>query len=116
MNIGATGERGEKLAARLLRRKGYRILERNFQTRFGEIDLIARKGDVLVFVEVKTRAPGAPVSGRDAVDAAKQARVRTAALQYWQGRFAALQPRFDVVEVTLSPEGEQAEHIENAFA
>ncbi|MBP5618294.1 MAG: YraN family protein, partial [Clostridia bacterium] len=65
MNIGATGERGEKLAARYLRRKGYRILERNFQTRFGEIDLIARKGDQLVFVEVKTRAPGAPVSGRD---------------------------------------------------
>ena len=113
MNIGATGERGEKLVARYLRRKGYRILERNFQTRFGEIDLIARKGDVIVFVEVKTRAPGAPVSGRDAV---KQSRVRTAALQYWQGRFAALQPRFDVVEVTLSPEGEQVEHIENAFA
>lgn len=116
MNVGATGERGEKLAARLLRRKGYRILERNFQTRFGEIDLIARKGDQLVFVEVKTRAPGAPVIGRDAVDAAKQARVRAAALQYWQAGFTALQPRFDVMEVVLSPEGALIEHIENAFA
>ena len=116
MNIGATGEKGEKLAAGYLRRRGYRILERNYQTRFGEIDLIARKRDVLVFVEVKTRAAGAPVSGRDAVDAAKQARVRTAALQYWQAGRGDLQPRFDVVEVTLSPKGAHIEHIEDAFA
>lgn len=116
MNIGATGEKGERLAARHLRRRGYRILERNYQTRFGEIDLIARKGGVLVFVEVKTRADGAPVSGRDAVDAAKQARVRAAALQYWQAGHADLQPRFDVVEVVLSSGGARVEHIENAFA
>ena len=115
MNIGATGEKGERLAARHLRRQGYRILARNYQTRFGEIDVIARKGDTLVFVEVKTRAAAAPVSGRDAVDAAKQARLRTAALQYWQAQGAALQPRFDVVEVTLSTDGAQVEHIENAF-
>ena len=53
MNIGATGERGEKLAARFLRRKGYRILERNFKTRFGEIDLIARKGDPYIGIPLK---------------------------------------------------------------
>jgi len=55
MKTKRVGEIGEKLAAKYLRKRGYRIVERNFSTRFGEIDLIAKKKGVLVFVEVKAR-------------------------------------------------------------
>ena len=115
MNIGVTGAKGESLAASYLKRKGYRILERNYQTRYGEVDLIARDGEYLVFVEVKTRQEGALVSGFAAVDAGKQTRVRKAAVQYWQAHPTELQPRFYVIEVTLSAAGAKIEHLENAF-
>ena len=66
MNIGKTGEKGEKLAARFLEKKGYTIIAKNFQTRFGEIDIICRNKEYLVFAEVKTRSGQYLVSGRDA--------------------------------------------------
>lgn len=55
-NRSEKGRLGEEYAARLLEREGYRILSRNFHTRYGEIDLIAQKGEILAFIEVKTRA------------------------------------------------------------
>ena len=115
MNIGVIGTRGEALAVSYLKKKRYRILERNYQTRYGEIDLIARDGDYLVFVEVKTRKEGTLTSGLSAVDAGKQARIRKAAAQYWQAHPAPLQPRFDVIEVIGSGETARLSHLENAF-
>ena len=66
MNIG---QRGEKAAELYLLRERYHILARNFSCRFGEIDLAAEKDGYVVFAEVKTRSPGALVSGEESVDA-----------------------------------------------
>src|SRR5438445_10894938 len=76
------GEEGERVAARFLEARGYRILERNYRTRRGEIDLIAEDGRVLVFVEVKVRLDdrfGGPAA---AITRAKQARIARLAQQY----------------------------------
>ena len=115
MNKRETGSAYENRAAEYLAANGMRIKERNYRNRSGEIDLIARDGEYLVFVEVKTRQEGALVSGFAAVDAGKQTRVRKAAVQYWQAHPTELQPRFDVIEVTLSAAGAKIEHLENAF-
>jgi putative endonuclease len=121
----STGRRGEAVAAELLRRRGYRLLERNFRAREGEIDLIAARGETLVFCEVKALVarPGGPSAGPatplEAVGRAKQAQVRRVA-RVWlaaQGRLRARHVRFDVIGVTLSTAGEllRVEHIEGAF-
>lgn len=115
MNIGKTGEKGEKIAARFLEKKGYTIIAKNFQTRFGEIDIICQNKQYLVFAEVKTRGERFLVSGRDAVGFAKQQRILKAAIQYMQNDPVELQPRFDVVEVVFGEKECQIEHIENAF-
>ncbi len=112
------GARGEKLAARYLRRHGFKILYRNFRGRQGgEIDLVCRERDTLVFVEVKTRTRedfGRPL---EAVNAAKQRRISLGGLAWLRllGNPDILF-RFDVVEVTIA--GEQPPRIElvrNAF-
>src|SRR2546426_10862020 len=80
------GEEGERAAARFLEARGYRILERNYRTRRGEIDLIAEDGRMLVFVEVKVRLDdrfGGPAA---AITRAKQARIARLAQQYLVGR------------------------------
>ena len=109
------GDRGEREAASLLRRRGLRVLRRGFRTKHGEIDLIAREGDVLVFVEVKTRRRGDPA---EAVTVEKQRRLTLAALEFLK-RHGLLEHRcrFDVVSV-LWPDDDGAptlEHYRDAF-
>lgn len=87
-----------------LRRRGYKLLVSNYRSRWGEIDLVCRHGEILAFVEVKTRGPHALASPGAAVNASKQRRlIRTAQayLQELPGRDIA--GRFDVVEVLLTP-------------
>ena len=101
-----SGERGERLAVDWLRReRGFRIVARNWRSprdRRDELDLVARDGEVLVFIEVKTRAAGALVSGYHAVDARKKTVMRRAIEAYLAGlRTKPLTVRFDVVEVAL---------------
>ncbi len=114
----STGEHGEKLAATFLQKQSYRIVARNWRSprdRRDELDLICRDGDVLVFVEVKTRAANALVSGFHAVDARKKSVVRRAATAYMR----QLRPRpetyrFDVVEVSVPVQGApEVRHYEN---
>ena len=95
----ALGDRGENVAARYLRNQGYRIIERNVRSEAGEIDIVARDGRVLVFVEVKTRAYDDPAP-EDQVNAVKQRRLTRAAKSYLT-RYGTPQPaaRFDVVAV-----------------
>ena len=124
-----TGRRGEQVAAKLLQRQGYVVLERNFRTREGEIDLIAARAGTLVFCEVKAlvaRAGGpsaGPASPLEAVGPAKRVQVRRVA-RVWlaaqgeqgrRSRWGAL--RFDVVGVLLSPGGElvRVDHVAGAF-
>ena len=112
------GARGEKLACHFLRRRGYKILYRNFRDRTGgEIDVVCRDGDTLVFVEVKTR--GGEEFGRpiEAVDRQKQLRVSKGGLAWLR---LLDNPdiifRFDVVEVLLPDEGDpKLELIQDAF-
>ena len=112
------GARGEKLAGRFLRGRGYKILYRNFRDRTGgEIDIVCRDGDTLVFVEVKTRADenfGRPV---EAVDRQKQLRVSKGGLAWLRMLDNPdIVFRFDVVEVLLPSKGEpRLELIQDAF-
>ena len=110
------GKNGEKIAADYLRKKGYRIVSRNFRSKRGEIDLIATTGNYLVFVEVKERAANAMVSPLEAVTSAKRARIIRAA-QYYLMRYPShLQPRFDVIAIEHRLDGVYAvTHLENAF-
>jgi putative endonuclease len=115
---GARGRRGEELAARLLARRGLVVLERNVRCRLGEVDLVAREGRTLVFVEVKTRRADAPEPPEVAVDARKRARLGRLALGYLAARRLGEGPcRFDVVAVTLGADGEPVavRHHRGAF-
>lgn len=97
-----TGKLGEELAALMLEEKGYEILERNYRCRFGEIDIIARKRDILTFVEVKTRSGDAYGTAAEAVTWTKQQKIRQTALQYlneYRKMFVGVE--FQVVEVLL---------------
>lgn len=115
------GDRGEHAAARWLEReKGFRIVARNWRNprdRREEIDLVCLDGDVLAFVEVKTRMPGALVPGYHAVDGRKKRVVRRAIEAYLAGlRSRPTTFRFDVVEVSLAPGADAAVevlHFEN---
>ena len=109
------GRMAEEESARFLERKGYRIVERNYRCRGGEIDIVAERGGIIAFVEVKERSGSRFSLPREAVTPAKQRRIRTAALWYLAAHETALQPRFDVAEVTPSPGGPQINIIENAF-
>jgi putative endonuclease len=100
---GDLGRRGESLAARELRRRGYVLLERRWRCRIGEIDIVARQGKVLVVVEVKSRSRsdyGPPI---DAVDRDKRRKLEKLARAYLQAkRLQDLSVRFDLVGVTFS--------------
>ena len=111
------GQLGEDCAANFLEAAGYTIVARNFRIRSAEIDIIAQRDGVLVFVEVKTRSDirhGLPV---EAVTIRKQKKIISAASVFLQNeKFSECACRFDVVEVFLSGEHvEEINHIENAF-
>jgi putative endonuclease len=100
------GESGEDLACAALERRGYAILERRYRTRIGEIDIVARDGDVLVFVEVKTRRSSRFGQPTEAVTVAKRRRVALMAADYLARRRPRDSPcRFDVVAVTIGEHG-----------
>ena len=112
------GARGEKLAARFLRTRGYKVLYRNFKARGGgEIDIVCREGETLVFVEVKTRSGdefGRPI---EAVGREKEMRISKGGLAWLRLLDNPdVSFRFDVVEVLLGEEGEpRCELIQDAF-
>ncbi len=112
------GSEGEEIAARFLAQRGFEILARNLRSRLGEIDLIARDGATLVFVEVKTRSGAPREPPQAAVDARKRRRLARLALNYLAREWLRdLACRFDVVAVTLDPAGgpPQVEHFPGAF-
>ena len=111
------GDFGEDIACAHLSQHGFTCLERNFRTRFGEVDIIARNERFLAFVEVKTRGPGARVSGEESVDYRKRQRLRYAAEYYLMKHHSNLQPRFDVICVNTARDGQvvSIKWYENAF-
>ncbi len=112
------GREGERLAGLHLQKSGYRVIERNFRFRGGEIDIIARQGEYLIFVEVKTRstlAYGVPAA---AVDARKQRQIiQTAKFYMAKHQIKEVAIRFDVVAIILPRDGGEAliELIPHAF-
>ena len=113
------GAFGEDAACEYLRRRGYRILGRNYACRQGEVDVIARKGRYIVFVEVKLRKNADFGAAAEFVTAAKQQRVIFAARRWLAANPTDLQPRFDVIEV-YAPQGldtqkPEIHHLEDAY-
>ena len=118
MTTRLIGRWGEAQAAEYLRKKRYQIIAMNYYTRFGEIDIIAHKRDILAFVEVKLRKDASFARAREFVAASKQKKLVTAAELYLAQNPTKLQPRFDVIEI-YAPDGIggriEISHLENAF-
>lgn len=108
---------GELYAVRYLREKKYKILTTNYASRFGEIDIVAEKNKLVIFIEVKTRTNDPLFRPADAVDEGKQSRMKLTSEQFLS-RFKITNPaRFDVCEVWLDDNMKllRLNHIEDAF-
>lgn len=111
------GVRGERAAARFLESKGWKVLQRSFRCQGGELDLIAAEGEVIVFVEVKTRESEDRGAGWQAVDRSKQRTIARCAEKYLRRHRLHDRPiRFDVISIVW-PSGEDPNisHFPNAF-
>ena len=113
MNTTLAGREGEAKAAEYLRKKRYEIIGANYRCRFGELDLIAKKRDLVIFVEVKLRKNDRFGAAADAVTLSKQNKLKKAALAWLAATNCTAPTRFDVIEVYT--ESGQINHIENAF-
>ena len=120
MNIGTVGKSGEDRTASFLRKRGYAIIKRNYQCRFGEIDIIAERKEYIIFVEVKTRKKDSLSLPAEAVDSAKQRKIMLTANDFLAKFQTPLQPRFDIAEVITEVKADGSisyslNYIENAF-
>lgn len=112
----ALGRAGEDVATAFYLRNGFRVLDRNFRCKAGEIDLVVRRGSLVVFCEVKTRSRTAHGVPAEAVDGRKQARLRRLA-GHWlaERRPRARDIRFDVIAVEAASNGLRVTHLPDAF-
>lgn len=106
------GNFGEDKAAKFLKEQKYKIIKRNYKNKLGEIDIIAKQGGTVVFVEVKTRTDESFGFAAEAVDLKKQRKIKSVAVLYAQ-KYNIIDMRFDVIEVYLNEE--KINHIVNAF-
>ena len=111
------GNSGEEIAGKFLEKSGYRIIARNYRCKLGEIDIIARDGETLVFIEVKTRTDSAFGSPAAAVTVRKQRQIGKAAQWYLAEHGLHEAPaRFDVIAIVRGKGGRhQVEHLPDAF-
>lgn len=105
------GAKGEKKACSYLKKNGWKILERNYKTPFGEIDIIAKKDEVIAFIEVKTRLSDIFGSPSEAVTYQRKLRYIRGANYYFTNKIIDFTVRFDIIEVFR----DELNHIENAF-
>ncbi len=109
------GEKGEELAVKFLKKNGYKIIEQNYKTPLGEIDIIAKDGDAIVFIEVKARESLAYGMPFESVNRAKKRKIARVALLYLK-RFKEVPPcRFDVISIYYENNKHQFELIRDAF-
>jgi putative endonuclease len=113
----ALGFKGEALAGRYLKKRGYKVIERNYHCPWGEIDLIARDKDILVFVEIKARSSSEFGLPQEAVDRFKQKKLCQVARAFIAEHNLKedIPARFDVVAIHLTPSGPAIELIKDAF-
>ena len=112
----AFGKQGESVAVRYLKKQGYKIIEQNYRSKVGEIDIIAREKRTLVFVEVKIRSSRSFGSPKWAVTPKKQKTISMAALYYLKiTEQTHADARFDVVSILVEGEDTQVELVRNAF-
>ncbi len=110
------GNKGEDLAVKFLRQKGYLIVEKNFKTKFGEIDIIAKDNNTIVFVEVKTRTNDYFGYPFEAVDERKRMKLKNLALIFMKKYNKEFPIRFDIVSILFMSNGnKKIEHIKDAF-
>jgi putative endonuclease len=112
--------RGAELAvARFLSERGFRIVATNLRLSYLEIDVVARREDLIVVVEVRSRGAGAWTSGFGSIDGKKRYRIRLAGMRLWQRRYrsdlSVKRLRFDAASVRFGPTGPVIEYVEAAF-
>ena len=110
------GNHGEHIACGYLEDNGYVIVQKNYYENCGEIDIIAQSGRFIVFAEVKTRKYNAKIRGIMSVNRSKRKKIFKTAYKYITKNNCKLQPRFDVIEISLKNDGSHSlQHIQNAF-
>jgi len=110
------GKQGEDLAVKYLKKLGYKIIERNYRCTMGEIDIIAKEKEALIFIEVKTRKSDKDVEPFESIGVRKQAKIRDLAEFYLQKKEVdECEIRFDVLSIVIQDKENQIEHITNAF-
>lgn len=113
MKAKTLGYSGENLAEKYLMNKGYKILDKNFTVHGGEIDIVAQKDKILVFVEVKTRTSDSFGEGNESVDRHKKKRILYTIQRYIDSKIMHPDPdfRLDIVEIELYPESNKIKNI-----
>jgi len=113
----AVGRRGEELAVKYLMNKGYEILARNYRCKIGELDVVARHAQALIFVEVRSSSSLAFGWPHESVNKKKRAKLRLVAQYYIQSTCFKLPVRFDVIGISFGTDGKlrNIEHVEDAF-
>jgi putative endonuclease len=110
------GSEGEHLAVKFLKKRGYKIIARNYKTPIGEIDIIAEDGDTIVFVEVKTRTDDSFGQPFEAVNRRKRQKMKNLALLYLKKQGKESPVRFDILSIFYMNNGnKEIEHIKDAF-
>ncbi|MFH1858168.1 MAG: YraN family protein [Candidatus Omnitrophota bacterium] len=114
---GRLGKLGESLAVKLLKRQGYQILEKNYRCRFGEVDLIAKEGEEIVFVEVKSRRGTSFGFPREQISRTKRKHLQRLAQYYMKKQAREMAIRIDVVAILFDSKGNplKVETIPNAI-
>jgi len=108
-----TGKLGEQVACKALEKQGYRILEKNYRCRYGEIDIVARQRDYIVFIEVRSKTGNAFGTPEESVTAAKKNKLIATALDYLSSHPGLPENwRIDFVAVELNPAGGEPKRIE----
>lgn len=115
MNNVNFGKKGEQIATQYLKNKGYKIINKNYTTKIGEMDIIAKDKDTIAFVEVKTRKDKSYGHPKEAVNYFKQKKYSQLAMQYIKSNnLFNTKCRFDVIEI-LDQNTQELNHIINAF-
>lgn len=113
--MNETGKKGEDFSSEYLEKNGYRILERNYHSRYGEIDIIAQKDEEIIFLEVKTRSKKSEVKPCEYVDERKMNKIVKTALIYLGDRADDTLMRFDVIDIIYECGIPMIHHYKNVY-